>query len=117
MELDPLVLAYIGIAASAIVWLAKQLIKVGKPIPDAFLTGGVYVVSFGIALVASAPALPPPPACPDLATCVPNVLTYIGELLIPLSAFAGFATLVYQALLKRVLDGLASTAKRLLARG
>jgi preprotein translocase subunit Sec61beta len=117
MELDPLTLAYIAIAASTIVWLAKQFIKVGKPIPDIYLTGGVYAVSFVIALLAAAPTLPAPPACPDLATCVPNLLTYIGELLIPLSAFVGFATLIYQALLKRVLDGLANKARRLLARG
>jgi hypothetical protein len=51
----------------------------------------------------------------DLASFVPALLAWCTELLVPLSAFVGFAGLVYQALLKKVLDGLADKAAKYLA--
>lgn len=107
-ELSPEILFAISLVASVAVWALKLLAKNGKTIPDAYLTGGVYVVSLVLAFFFAPVALPPFPPFVDLASFVPALLAYIGALLVPLSAFAGFAALVYQALLKNILDGVAA---------
>lgn len=99
----------IALVASVIVWLLK-LYK-GK-IGAGWLTGAVYVVSLVLAFLFSPLALPPVPPFVDLVTFVPAILAWIGTLLIPLSAFVGFATLVYNTLLKAVLDKYAAPLLR-----
>jgi hypothetical protein len=91
----------IGTVASAIVWVLK--FYKGQLSPG-WLTGGVYVVSFVLAWFFAPLALPAFPPFVDLASFVPALLGWVGDLLIPLSAFVGFATLVYNVLLKSVLD-------------
>lgn len=91
----------IGIVASVIVWVLKA-VKV--TVKSSWLTVLVYVVSLLLAFAFAAPALPPFPVFVDLALFVPLCLAWIGELLVPVSAFVGFATLIYNTLLKQVLD-------------
>lgn len=107
MELSAELVFVIGLAASVIVWGVKLAAKNGATIPDAYLTGGVYVAAGLLAFLFAPVTLPAFPVFVDLATFVPALIVYVGALLVPLSAFVGFAGLVYQALLKRVLDGLA----------
>lgn len=107
-ELSPEILFFIALVSSVIVWLVKFAMARGATIPSAYLTGGVYVVSGVLAFFFAPISLPDFPPFVDLASFVPSFLSYVAALLVPLSAFAGFAALVYQALLKRVLDGMAA---------
>lgn len=91
----------IASVASVIVWLLKLWKSNLHP---GWLTAGVYVVSLVLAFFFAPLALPAFPPFIDLATFLPALIGWMGEALIPLSAFAGFATLVYNALLKAVLE-------------
>jgi len=107
-DISPELMFVIGLVASAIVWLVKLASQRGETIPSGWLTAGVYVVSAVLAFLFAPVSLPSFPCWSgDLATFVPAVLTWIGNLLVPLSAFVGFATLIYNAILKKVLDGIA----------
>lgn len=106
MELSPEILFAIALAGSVIVWVIRLAFKDQANIPDAYLTAGVYVVSGVLAFLFQPIVLPPFPPFIDLASFIPAFIAWVGALLVPLSAFAGFATLVYQVLLKRVLEGL-----------
>lgn len=97
-DIQLLIIATIG---SIIVWgvkLAKADVHAG------WLTTGVYVVSFGLAYAFAPLALPPIPPFVDLASFIPAFMAWFGALMVPLSALVGFATLVYNALLKAILD-------------
>lgn len=91
----------IATVASVIVWLLK--LWKGN-VASGWLTAGVYVVSLVLAFFFAPLALPAFPPFVDLATFLPALIGWIGEALIPLSAFVGFATLVYNTLLKAVLE-------------
>lgn len=91
----------IGAVASVIVWVLKMS-KV--TVKSSWLTVLVYAVSLVLAFAFAAPSLPMFPVFVDLVSFVPLLLAWIGDLLVPLSAFVGFATLVYNTLLKQVLD-------------
>jgi len=112
MELSPEILFAIGLVASVVVWLLRLVVKNGAELPDWVLTSGVYVVSGVLAFFFNPVALPPFPPFADLAQFIPLFLAWIGDLLVPLSSFAGFAALVYQALLKKILDGVAARFKK-----
>ena len=107
----------IGAVASVIVWVLK-ISKV--TVKSSWLTVLVYAVSLGLALAFAPLVLPVLPVFTDLATFIPLLLVWIGDLLVPLSAFVGFATLIYNTLLKQVLDKYAAPlffrAKRMFAR-
>lgn len=94
-------LIWIGIAASAIVWLLK-LTK--KQISAGWLTTLVYVVSLGLAYVFAPLVVPGFPPFVDAVSFGAALLAWSGDLLLAISPFVGFATLVYNALLKAVLD-------------
>lgn len=92
----------IATAASAIVWTLK-LTKV--QLSSGWLTALVYGVSGALAFLFAPVALPSLPTWGgDLSVFVPALLVWLGDLLVPLSAFVGFATLVYNVLLKAVLE-------------
>jgi len=75
------------------------------------LTAFVYVASGLLAFFFAPIIFPPWPAFVDLATFVPALLGWFGALLVPLSAFVGFATLVYNVVLKQVLDAAGARIK------
>jgi hypothetical protein len=91
----------IATIASGIVWLLKVY---KNSIPAGWLTAGVYVVSLGLAFLFAPLTLPPFPTFGDAVTFVQALIAWIGAVLPVLSAFVGFATLVYNVLLKSVLD-------------
>ena len=107
----------IGAVASVLVWLVKFIRSRWGSIGTGWLTAFVYVVSAGLAFFFAPLALPSLPPFVDLATYVPAFLAWVGDLLVPLSAFVGFATLVYNVLLKQVLDGVGARFKSWRARG
>lgn len=94
-------LMVIAVVASLIVWLLK-LAKADAS--SGWLTVAVYGVSLALAWVFAPLALPPLPACGEISTCVIDVVAWVGELLVPISAFVGFATLIYNTLLKSILE-------------
>ncbi len=94
-------LIVIGIVASAIVWTLKLT---QAKLSAGWLSALVYVVAAALAYIFVPVALPAFPPFTDLATFIPAVIAWVGALLIPLSAFAGFATLVYNVLLKTILE-------------
>jgi hypothetical protein len=91
----------IGIVASVIVWVLKAAKLTVK---SSWLTVLVYVASLLLAAAFAAPALPLFPVFTDLASFVPLFIAWIGDLLVPISAYVGFATLIYNTMLKQVLD-------------
>jgi hypothetical protein len=101
MELNEIQLFVIATVASVIVYLLKMARVTEKP---AWLTVLLYGVSLGLAFAFTPLALPPFPPISDIAMFVPALIAWIGEALIPISAFVGFATLVYNTLLKAILD-------------
>jgi len=104
MELTEVQLFVIGTVATILVWLVKFIRGRWGDINAGWLTACVYAVSAGLAFFFAPLALPSLPPFVDLASYVPAFLGWIGALLVPLSAFVGFATLVYNVLLKQVLD-------------
>ena len=116
MELSEVQIFIIGAAASLLVWLYKFLTARGYQLSAKALTNIVFVVSGVLAFVFAPVLLPPFPPFVDLATFVPAFLVWAGELLVPLSAFVGFAVMVYNNLLKLVLDKIGGAAKKLVAR-
>lgn len=91
----------IAAVASIVVYLFKIAKVTQKP---AWLTVLLYGVSLVLAVAFARPALPPFPPLSDAVTFVPALLAWLGALLIPISALVGFATLIYNTLLKIVLD-------------
>jgi hypothetical protein len=101
MELNAVQLFVIASIASVIVYLLKIAKVTQKP---AWLTLLVYGVSLVLAAAFARPALPPFPPLSDAVTFVPALIAWVGALLLPISALVGFATLIYNTLLKMVLD-------------
>jgi hypothetical protein len=101
MELNEIQLFVIAAVASTIVYLLKMARVAEKP---AWLTVLLYGVSLGLAFLFAPVAIPPFPPFTDISIFVPALLVWLGDLLIPISAFVGFATLVYNTLLKAILD-------------
>ena len=91
----------IGVAASVIVWVLKRF---KQPVSAGWLTTGVYVVSLGLALAFTPLLIPVFPPFVDAVTFAQALLTWLGDALVAVSPFVGFATLVYNVLLKAVLD-------------
>ena len=96
----------IGLAASVLVWIVKAVQSRGAKLSSGLLTGIVYAIAFGLALAFAPLTLPLLPQYSDPAQFVQAVIDYIGAAAVPVSAFVGFATLLYNSLLKRVLDGI-----------
>jgi len=107
MELSEVQLFLIGLLAPIIVWLIKfWQQRSGNEIPSGWLTAGVYVVSLGLALVFGLPALPPFGPVSDPVSFVAACIQWLSALLVNIGPVVGLATLLYNALLKQVLDGL-----------
>lgn len=98
----------IAILASVIVFILNRLYqRTGKKVPEAVLTISVYVVSFCLAVVWEGISIPTLPACSpsDPGRCVNDWLNIITIILQSVGGYVAFATLIYQALLKKIMDG------------
>lgn len=106
-------LVVLGLVASIVVWVLKIIFTdKGDRVPSWILTSGLYVVAFVLALVFNPVVLPPFPPFSDAPSFVSALLGYLNLLLPILAAAAGFATLIYQVILKRVLDGIGEEVKK-----
>lgn len=101
MELSPVQLFVIASVASVVVYVLKMLRVTAKP---SWLTVLLYGASLVLAFLFARPVLPPLPPFTDISVFVPALIAWIGAALIPISALVGFATLIYNVLLKQVMD-------------
>jgi hypothetical protein len=97
------VLAFI---APIIIYAVNMLLKAKVKLNRGWLTAGVYVISGLLAYAWSAPLLPTLPTWGgELGLFVPALFSWFTALLIALGPIVALATLIYNALLKKVLDG------------
>lgn len=107
MELTDIHLFVISLIAPVLVWIVKfWQERSGKEIPSGWLTAGVYAAAFGLALLFGLPAIPAFAGFEDPVSLVSACMQWLGDFLVNIGPFVAFATLMYNALLKRVLDGL-----------
>lgn len=97
----------IALAASVSVFaLNKAYQLTGKRVSAAVLTVGVYVVSFVLAVAWTGFTAPSLPVCAavDPGACVSAWIGVLTDLLQTIGGYVAFAALIYQALLKTVLE-------------
>lgn len=100
----------IGVFASALVYVLKLI---GENFPKftikrEWLTAVLYVVSGALALMWSGFVVPVFSAFSDPITFVSALLGWVSAVLVALGPAVGFATLIYNIFLKKVLDGAAA---------
>ena len=100
----------IGEFASALVYVLKLI---GENFPKftikrEWLTAVLYVVSGALALMWSGFVLPVFAAFSDPITFVSALLGWVSAVLVALGPAVGFATLIYNIFLKKVLDSAAA---------
>lgn len=112
MELSEVQLWLIGMIAMLIIWIINYWRKQGgADIPSGWLTAGVYVVAFLLALAFGLPAIPVFPAFEDPVSFVASCFAWLNAFLVNVGPIVALATLIYNALLKKVLDGLGARIK------
>lgn len=97
----------ISFIASVTVFFLNSLYKTtGKKVKETWLTIGVYVISFALAVIWQGVALPPVPVCTpeDPSGCVSAWVDVITAVVKDIGGYVAFAALIYQALLKKVLE-------------
>lgn len=98
------VLAFI---APIIVFGVNALLQAKIQLHRGWLTAGVYVVSGILAYAWSAPIFPALPAwAGELGLFVPALFGWLTALLTALGPVVALATLIYNVLLKKVLEGI-----------
>ena len=98
----------LAILAPIIVYVLKLLLKAKVEVSRGWLTAAVYVISGLLAYAWNAPAFPAFPGYTDLSVFIPALLAWLSSLLTLLGPVVAFATLIYNALLKNVLDRLSA---------
>lgn len=97
----------LAIIASIIVFVVSGFLKAKIQLHRGWLTAGVYVVSGVLAYAWSAPIFPILPAWGgELGMFVPALFGWFTALLTALGPVVALATLIYNVLLKRVMEGI-----------
>jgi small-conductance mechanosensitive channel len=117
MELSPEMLFLLGILTMVIVWLLKEaFVKRGKEVPKYVYNIVLGVVALLLALGFSPVSLPEFPAHDGtLIGVLAAALSFLGSLLPVLTALVGFAKIIYEDLLERVLKGLGEALRSKIA--
>ncbi len=97
------VLAFI---APIIIYAVNALLSAKVTVHRGWLTAGVYVVSGVLAWAWSAPIFPAFPAFGEPGAFIPALFQWLTALLTALGPIVALATLIYNVLLKKVLDGI-----------
>ncbi len=113
--LSEIQLVYVGIIASGALWLLRLLASRGWQPKKEAVAIGLYVVSFVMAIIFMPVSFPPFPPFADAPSFVGALLTWIALLLALASPIAGMAFLIYNVLLKRVLEALYARAVKAFA--
>ena len=111
IDLSVTQLAFIGAIASALVIALRFLYELAAKqkfaVPDWVMVVIVYVASFLMAVWLFPQTLPAWPAFGgDPAALIAGLISYIGNLLVVLTAYSASATLIYTVMLQKVKDGL-----------
>jgi hypothetical protein len=96
----------IAFVAPIIIYAVNALIRAKITVHRGWLTAGVYVVSGLLAWAWSAPIFPKFPPFVELGLFIPAFFQWFTDLLTALGPIVALATLVYNVLLKKVLDGI-----------
>jgi hypothetical protein len=99
----------LAFVAPIIIYVINALLKAKIQVHRGWLTAAVYVVSGLLAYGWSALILPTFPIFVDLGQFAAELFKYFTSLLEALGPVVALATLIYNVLLKKVLDGLAET--------
>lgn len=94
----------IGLVASVVVWIIREVTRRGKEIPSAVLTIGVYVVSLILAVWWTPVQFPPFPPYTDPVTFAAAFLAFLNDVLAIVGGYVAFAVLIYQAFVKILLE-------------
>jgi hypothetical protein len=94
----------IGLVASVIVWIFRELSRRGKEIPSAVLTIGVYIVSLILAVWWMGVQLPPFPPYTDPVTFASAFLAFLNDVLAIVGGYVPSAVLIYQFFVKYLLE-------------
>lgn len=113
MELSAQLLFILGLLSSVIVWLLKvAFVDKGREVPTWIYSIVLGVVALALSLAFAPVVLPPFPSHDgSLIGILGAILAFAGALLPVLVAIVGFAKIIYEAILQRVLDGLGSRVK------
>lgn len=103
-QLTEVQLFVIGVVASALTWVLKIIAGKGWQLKKEHLAIGLYVVSFVVAIAFTSLTLPSFPQFSDAPSFVAALLKYILLLIELASPVVGMAYLIYNLLLKRVLE-------------
>lgn len=108
MEMSAELLFLLGILSSVIVWLLREaFVNKGKEVPVWVYNIVLGVVALGLSLAFGPVVLPPFPSHDGtLIGLLAAILAFAGALLPVLVAVVGFAKLIYEFILRKVLDGL-----------
>jgi len=109
-------LVFAGIVASAALWILRLLTERGYQPNKEVVAIALYVISFVMALIFMSVTFPPFPPFTDAPTFIGALLTYIAQLLEVAAPVVGMAFMVYNWILKRVLNGLANQAVKALSK-
>ena len=101
-------LVYIGIVASALLWVLKLIVSRGYQPKREVIAIALYVVAFCMAILFTPITIPSFPPFSDAPSFVGALLTWIVLLVALASPVAGMAFLIYNILLKRVLESVAN---------
>ena len=111
MQLNEWQLILVGLIASAVLWVLRLLVSKGYQPKKEVIAVALYVISFFVAVGFTAVTIPAFPPFTDAPSFVASLLLWIGQLLAVASPAAGMAFLIYNVLLKRVLEVLFPTVK------
>ena len=106
----------IAVLSSALIWILRLVfVSKGKDVPAWVYTIAVGVIALVIATLFSPVSLPPFPSSDgSLLGILGAILAYAAAVLPLLSSIVGFATLIYNALKDKILDGLGEAIRRAL---
>ncbi len=108
-------LVYLGIIASGLLWFLRLLAARGWQPKKEIVAIALYVISFVMAIIFMPVTFPPFPPFADAPSFVGALLTWIALLLALASPIAGMAYLIYNILLKRILEALYAQAVKAFA--
>lgn len=110
MELSAELLFVIGLTSSAIVWLLKAIfVRNGKEVPTWVYSVALGAVALALSIAFAPVMLPPFPANDgSFIGILAAALAFLGASLPVLAAAVGFARVIYEVLLKKILDGMAA---------
>lgn len=106
----------IAVLSSALIWILRLVfVSKGKDVPAWVYTIGVGLIALVIATLFSPVSLPPFPSSDgSLLGILAAILAYVAAVLPLLSSIVGFATLIYNVLKDKILDGLGEAIRRAL---